>query len=117
MATRPASERFSALPSALKTSSSCALRRPPAVRAVQSSSWQTARFPFQDMMRSVRLNVHMPLYYLLLKGWMAAFGESVMALRGFSITFGALTVIAMAYFGCELFRASSIAPELPPDRA
>src|SRR5271166_5277554 len=56
----------------------------------EASSWQTAKFPLVELMRSVRLNVHMPLYYLLLKGWMAALGESVVALRGFSISFGAL---------------------------
>jgi mannosyltransferase len=75
----------------------------------EASSWQTAKFPFDELMRSVRLNVHMPLHYLLLKGWMAGLGESVIALRGLSITFGALTVIAMGFFGKELFHASSSA--------
>jgi mannosyltransferase len=83
----------------------------------EASSWQTARFPFAELMKSVRLNVHMPLYYLLLKGWMAGLGESVISLRGFSITFGALTVIAMGLFGRELFHASSSALEVPVGRA
>src|SRR4051794_1732263 len=61
----------------------------------EASSWQTATFPFHEMMASVRLNVHMPLYYLLLKVWMAVFGESAAALRGFSVSFGALTVAVM----------------------
>jgi uncharacterized membrane protein len=67
-------------------------------------------------MQSVRLNVHMPLYYVLLKGWMAILGESVIALRGFSVTFGVLTVIAMALFGKELYLASSEADLNPVDR-
>jgi uncharacterized membrane protein YjgN (DUF898 family) len=28
----------------------------------ESSSWQTAKFSFPEMLRSVRLNVHLPLY-------------------------------------------------------
>ena len=73
----------------------------------ESSSWQTARFDFPDMIRSVRLNVHLPLYYTLLKGWMAAWGESVASLRGFSVFFGVLTVVMMGVFAGELYRVSS----------
>jgi mannosyltransferase len=73
----------------------------------EASSWQTAKFALPELMRSVRLNVHMPLYYILLKGWMFAFGDSVAALRGFSVTFGALTVLVMVFFGDELYRASA----------
>src|SRR5947208_6804320 len=73
----------------------------------EASSWQTARFPFPELMESVRMNVHMPLYYLLLKGWMSVLGESVAAIRGFSVAFGALTVVAMALFGRELYLASA----------
>src|SRR4051812_1554287 len=63
----------------------------------EASSWQTASFPLAELMKSVRLNVHMPLYYLLLKAWIAVLGESVTALRGFSIAFGTLTVIGMGF--------------------
>ena len=54
----------------------------------EASSWQTARFGWADFLESIRLNVHLPLYYLLLKGWMAVFGESAAAIRGFSVAFG-----------------------------
>lgn len=72
----------------------------------EASSWQTASFPLSELMGSVRLNVHLPLYYVLLKGWMAALGDSVAALRGFSIALGVLTVVAMGLLGRELARAS-----------
>ena len=72
----------------------------------EASSWQTASFPLSELMGSVRLNVHLPLYYILLKGWMAALGDSVAALRGFSIGFGVLTVVGMGLFGRELALAS-----------
>jgi mannosyltransferase len=69
----------------------------------EASSWQTAKFPLDEMMRSVRLNVHLPLYYMMLKGWLAIFGESAAALRGFSITCGALTVFLMALIGRAIY--------------
>lgn len=73
----------------------------------ESSSWQTAKFSFPEMIRSVRLNVHLPLYYTLLKGWMAVWGESVASLRGFSVFFGLLTVVVMGLFAGELYRVSA----------
>jgi len=77
----------------------------------ESSSWQTAKFSFPELLRSVRLNVHLPLYYTLLKGWTAVWGESVASLRGFSILFGVLTVVAMGLFADELYRASAAGDE------
>jgi hypothetical protein len=82
----------------------------------ESSSWQTATFSFPEMIRSVRLNVHLPLYYTLLKGWMAIWGESVASIRGFSITFGVLTVVAMGAFAGELYRASAVGDGRESDR-
>lgn len=73
----------------------------------EASSWQTASYGWHDLLRSVRLNVHMPLYYLLLKGWMALFGESAASIRGFSVTLGVATVLLMGLFARELFRASA----------
>ena len=73
----------------------------------EASSWQTARYGWDDLLRSVRLNVHLPLYYLLLKGWMAAFGESAASIRGFSVSCGVATVLLMGQFARELFRAST----------
>ena len=82
----------------------------------EASSWQTARFPLEELLESVRLNVHMPLYYLLLKAWMGAFGESVAAIRGFSVALGIATVLAMDGFGRELYRASAVSSGDDPDR-
>src|SRR4051812_27925993 len=73
----------------------------------EASSWQTAKFPLGELMDSVRLNVHLPLYYVALKGWMGVFGESPAALRGYSIVFGLLTIVGMERFGRELLGASS----------
>ena len=51
----------------------------------EASSWRTASFPPAEMMDSLRMNVHLPLYYLLLKGWMGVFGDSVAACAGFRL--------------------------------
>jgi mannosyltransferase len=74
----------------------------------EASSWQTAQFPFGELLDSVRLNVHMPLYYVLLKAWMAILGESVVALRGFSVAFGVLTVLLMDRAARDIFLASGL---------
>ncbi|WP_074310444.1 hypothetical protein [Singulisphaera sp. GP187] len=72
----------------------------------EASSWQTASFTFTDMMNSLRLNVHMPLYYVLLRAWMEGFGDSVASLRGLSVLFGTLSVVLMYEFGRELYLCS-----------
>jgi mannosyltransferase len=77
----------------------------------EASSWQTAMFPPAEMLESLCLNVHMPLYYLLLKGWIAALGDSIASLRGFSIVFGAVTVVGMDLFARELYRSSASGDE------
>ena len=73
----------------------------------EASSWQTASYDWSDFLRSIRLNVHLPLYYLLLRGWMDLFGESAAALRSFSVAFGVATVLLMGGFARELFRATA----------
>ncbi len=82
----------------------------------EASSWQTASYGWADFQRSILLNVHLPLYYLLLKGWMSLFGESAAAIRGMSVTFGVATVLIMSLFGSELFLASRAGPDADPPR-
>ncbi len=72
----------------------------------EASSWQTAAFSWSEMLKSPRLNVHLPLYYVLLKGWVSGLGDSVASLRGFSVLFGGLTVLGMGLFAREMYQAS-----------
>ena len=56
---------------------------------VAKSSWH-------DFFRQLLIDrVHPPLYYLLLKLWIAVLGESVAALRSFSVLFSALTLLPL----------------------
>jgi mannosyltransferase len=61
----------------------------------EASSWQTARFPLTEILGSLRWSVHPPLYFWVLKAWMAAFGESALSLRGLSVLFGLLAVLGI----------------------
>lgn len=52
------------------------------------------RYPFSEMMHRIVLDVHPPLYYLLLRVWAMFAGDSLFSLRLLSIIFGVLTVWA-----------------------
>lgn len=49
-------------------------------------------YPWKEMFYRIGLDVHPPLYYLLLRFWADVFGHSVLALRGFSAVFGVAAV-------------------------
>lgn len=51
-------------------------------------------YPWKEMMTRIGLDVHPPLYYILLKLWSYVLGTSLLSLRGFSILFGVLTIWA-----------------------
>jgi mannosyltransferase len=69
----------------------------------EASSWQTASFPLTEIPESLRFNVHMPMYYYLLKAWMTVAGDSVLALRGFSVLWGLVTIAGMFQFSRALY--------------
>lgn len=56
------------------------------------------RFSCWDMIQHTAQDVHPPLYYLLLRGWVALFGTSLVALRSLSVLFGLGAVGAMYLF-------------------
>ena len=71
----------------------------------EASSWQTASFSITGVIESLRRNVHMPLYYWLLKAWMFIWGDSVLALRGLSVLLGVVTALAMYAVAREYCRS------------
>jgi hypothetical protein len=76
-----------------------AVRAVPAGRAVlegnETFSWRLAVLPWGELVRRTAADVHPPLYYLLLKAWIGAAGDSVLALRAPSVLLGALAVVAL----------------------
>ncbi len=62
------------------------------------------RYPWQEMFYRLGLDVHPPAYYVALRLWHYAFGDSLLALRGFSIFFGVGTIWAGWMFVKEAFK-------------
>jgi uncharacterized membrane protein len=52
------------------------------------------KYPWQEMMYRIGLDVHPPMYYIFLRFWSYIFGDSLASLRGMSIFFGAASVWA-----------------------
>ena len=55
-----------------------------------------------DLFQILQRDVHAPLYFLLLKGWVAVFGESEYALRSLGAVFGLLCVPAAYWFAAPV---------------
>ncbi len=66
------------------------------------SSLRLARLPLGELIAQARGDVHPPLYFALLKGWIGLAGESEVALRALSALFGVLAVPLMARIGTRL---------------
>jgi len=78
----------------------------------EAYSWRIATYSASDLIQRTRDDAHPPLYYLLLKSWVALLGDSELSLRGLSILF-AVTSIPLAYLLClELARQTDL--ELQP---
>lgn len=56
------------------------------------------RYSWHEMFYRIGLDVHPPLYYIVLRVWYYIFGWSLFSLRAFSAVFGVLTVYAMYLF-------------------
>src|SRR5690348_1185553 len=60
-------------------------------------------YSWHEMFYRITLDVHPPLYYVLLRWWNYLFGWGLLSLRGFSILFGLLAVWAGYLFVKEAF--------------
>jgi hypothetical protein len=58
----------------------------------ESFSWRLTGYSFQELTLRTGADVHPPLYYLLLKAWVALCGSSPFALRGLSVVLSVLCV-------------------------
>ena len=68
----------------------------------EASSWLTSQFPPYRLMESLKQSTHVPLYYPLLRTWMAIFGDSPTAIRSLSVVLGLLTVSGCGMLGRKL---------------
>jgi uncharacterized membrane protein len=66
-------------------------------------------YPWGEMFYRIGLDVHPPAYYVALRIWSDLLGDSLFALRGFSIFFGLATALAGYAFAREAFRSERAA--------
>lgn len=59
----------------------------------EAYSISIAAHPINELISLTAADVHPPLYYLLLKGWMALLGDGELALRALGAVFGGLIVL------------------------
>jgi mannosyltransferase len=64
----------------------------PGLTSDEAFSWRLTGYPTGEMLRRATLDVHPPLFYLVLGGWRRAFGDGVAALRGLSVAMGLLAI-------------------------
>lgn len=62
------------------------------------------RYPWGEMMHRIGLDVHPPLYYLILRVWTYFTGTSLFSLRLLSVLFGVLTIWAGYMFARALWK-------------
>jgi len=86
----------------------------------EATSWRKAEAAIPDLFRMVANDVHVPFYFLALKGWIACCGDSLYSLRMFSVVFSALTLVGICLLACELYGrekgcgSGSLGPRSPP---
>jgi mannosyltransferase len=71
-------------------------------------------YPLAEMVQRTALDVHPPLYYVLLKGWLAVMGDSVLTARLFSVicmlAAAGVTVLFIRRFYSERYAAWAAIP-------
>lgn len=67
------------------------------------------RYPFGEMINRIILDVHPPLYYILLRVWDIILGDSLLSLRLFSAFFSVLTIYFAYLFVKTAFKNEKLA--------
>ena len=70
----------------------------------EAFSWRLTQYPVGELCTRSGLDVHPPLYYVVLKLWDGVFGDSVWAIRGLSVFFGMAAVLLVHAVCLEALR-------------
>lgn len=62
------------------------------------------KYPWNEMIYRIGLDVHPPLYYFALRLWHYLFGDALASLRGFSVFFGVATIPASFFLVRNILR-------------
>jgi mannosyltransferase len=74
----------------------------------EAVSWDMAVSPLPSLLEKTYLDVHPPLYYLAIKGWVALFGDSLIALRSLSVVASLLTIVLIFQLGRPLLAPMAV---------
>jgi len=85
----------------------------PVIGHDEAFSWRLTEYSVGELVQRTGADVHPPLYYVLLKGWCAVFGDSLGALRGLSVVFGLLAIVMVYGVGVEALRWGGPSPPGP----
>jgi mannosyltransferase len=64
----------------------------PGLTSDEAFSWRLTGYPMAEMLGRAARDVHPPLYYVVLDGWLGLFGDGPLALRGLSMVAGLLVI-------------------------
>jgi len=67
------------------------------------------QYSFAEMIKRAGLDVHPPLYYILLRPWFALLGESLFSLRAFSALFSLLSTLLIYFLVKKVFKNNAAA--------
>ena len=67
------------------------------------------RYPWGEMFYRLGLDVHPPMYYIFLRFWHYAFGDSLLSLRAFSVLFSTGSIWAAWLFVKKAFQSEKMA--------
>lgn len=66
------------------------------------------RYDFSEMISRIQMDVHPPLYYIILRLWTGLFTDSLFSLRMFSVFFGALAIAGFYALISKAFKNRSL---------
>jgi uncharacterized membrane protein len=75
----------------------------------ESFSALLIKYNFNEMIARIKMDVHPPFYYILLRGWNFLFGNSLFSLRLFSVLFSILATISIYIFVKQAFKNRDLA--------
>jgi mannosyltransferase len=74
----------------------------------EAFSWRISQLPWVEIVRRTAEDVHPPLYYFLLKGWMLVLGDSVFAMRLFSAVTDLVVIYCLYRFSESLYARDEV---------
>src|SRR3989344_9653970 len=75
----------------------------------ESFSALLVQYDFSEMIARIKMDVHPPMYYVILRGWTDIFSNSLFSLRMFSVFFSFLAIFGVYLFINKAFKNSALA--------